>query len=206
MDVDEYRRKFTCTGVDHILDTFVPMVWNFNALHEGNLTIENEAVAVLGFNEPNHKEQSNMSGADAAILWKTIQQQSRGKPLVSPAAAPCGGNTCVGSVNHWFDEFFRHCNGCKVDYLATHIYNCNANKIMQYLKGLYDRYGKKIWLTEFACPYTKDPHRQLALLRNLLPQLEAAPYIYRYAESRDLHDKLFESPGCVATRLSLLSS
>lgn len=39
-------------------------------------------------------------------------------------------------------------------YLATHDYSCTPGVTLQYLKRLYDRYGYKIWLTEFSCGNT----------------------------------------------------
>ena len=46
--------------------------------------------------------------------------------------------------------------GCRIDYLATHDYDGNANHVMNKLEDLYHRYGKKIWLTEFAVCCTRD--------------------------------------------------
>ena len=42
-------------------------------------------------------------------------------------------------------------DGCKIDYIATHCYSCTPSKTLAYLKEIYDRYGKKVWLTEFSC-------------------------------------------------------
>ena len=178
MDINHYRSNPECVPFDALLNRYVPMVWSWYPGHSGTVRVPDHAEAILGFNEPNHKQQANLKAADAAVYWHNIEQQSKGKPLVSPSSAPCGNN-CNGDTIAWFDEFFRHCNGCRVDYLATHHYSCNADTTMHFLKSLYDRYGKKIWLTEFACPYSADPHRQLHYMRTLLPKLEASPYVYR---------------------------
>jgi hypothetical protein len=69
--------------------------------------------------------------------------------LVSPATA--------GNGIPWFDEFFGNCtkmygkSGCRISYLAAHCYSCEPSATMAYLKKLYDRYGYKVWLTEFSC-------------------------------------------------------
>ena len=68
-----------------------------------------------------------------------------------------------------------------MDYLATHGYWCDANILMQYLKDLYDRFHKKIWLTEFSCPKTHNPWQELHFMKQALPRLEAAHYVYRYS-------------------------
>ena len=44
---------------------------------------------------------------------------------------------------------------CRIDYLATHDYVGKENKVMNKLEDLYNRYGKKIWLTEFAMCCTR---------------------------------------------------
>ena len=139
------------------------------------------ADATLGFNEPNHKDQSNLPACEAALLWKTIEQKSGGKPLVSPSAAKCQGEKCLSNETEWFDNFLGNCSGCHVDYIAIHYYVCSADSMMAYLEYLFKRYGKKIWLTEFACPYTLYAKEQLIFMQDLLPKLEAADFIYRYS-------------------------
>ena len=37
---------------------------------------------------------------------------------------------------------------------ATHSYNNKAEWTINFVNGLYERYGKKIWLTEFAMSST----------------------------------------------------
>ena len=70
--------------------------------------------------------------------------------------APAGGST------GWFDPFFEACEalGCRIDYLATHDYPAdypgNVDEVMNRLELLHKRYGKKIWLTEFAVCCTRD--------------------------------------------------
>ena len=64
------------------------------------------------------------------------------------------------------------------------------------IQGLSRRYGgKPVWITEWACPkwiahvFTDNGHpaqycdeaRQLALVAQMLPQLDAADYVFRYS-------------------------
>lgn len=44
-------------------------------------------------------------------------------------------------------------------------------------------YGLPIWLNEFACPPYKDcpASNQLVFAKEVVPRLEALPYLYRYA-------------------------
>ncbi|XP_060555010.1 uncharacterized protein LOC132715913 [Ruditapes philippinarum] len=148
----------------------VPMLKQYH--NHTQLHIQTWGPYVLGFNEPNHKDQANMTPQQAADAWPLLEKNSHGAKLVSPATA--------GAKIGWYDSFFSLCHGCRVDYIAAHMYNCDANAIMSYLQRLYDRYHKQIWLTEFACPHSSDENQQLNLMKNLLPQLEAAPFVYRY--------------------------
>jgi len=179
-----YHDNQTCGNMDAITEAHVPMVWGWwhNSQHPFTLTLPSNTRALLGFNEPNHKEQSGLTPEKAALAWPEVEHHAVGIPLVSPAAAPCGSATkCIGNTIEWFDRFFNACSSCRVDFLATHLYSCNAQHTMSVLHDLYQRYHRKIWLTEFSCPHTHDAHRQLQYMKDILPRLEAADYIHRYA-------------------------
>ena len=162
---------------------FVPMIWGWWGQKLNSSSIPSDATTILGFNEPNHKSQSNLQPSQAVAGWKVIQATFPDKILVSPAAAPCGGSDCIpnyGQPIAWFDEFFKLCNGeCKVDYLATHYYYCNVDDAMEYLNSL-KKYNLKIWFTEFNCP-GGTPDQQKQFMNELLPKLEESDLIYKYA-------------------------
>ena len=86
----------------------VPMVWAWRS-SDHPIRIPHDAHYILGFNEPNFKAQANMTPQKAAAAWRELERESHGKPLVSPAAAPCGGSICVNGLNapEWFDQFFQ---------------------------------------------------------------------------------------------------
>ncbi|CAH1796932.1 unnamed protein product [Owenia fusiformis] len=158
----------------------VPMQWG--ALKGPIKNFPKDAKYFLGFNEPNHIAEANILPKDAARMWRDyIQDAVPGDvKLVSPSAAPCG--KCNMSPTKWFDEFFDECGrDCRVEYLATHIYSCNADQTMAYLEGLWQRYKKEIWVTEFACPYAKSTDIALEYMAKILPMLEDAKYIFRYS-------------------------
>jgi len=163
------QKDSNCKG-HNIPSGFVPMIWT-KKQHYPKLDGYD---TVLGFNEPNHSDQANMSPEDAAYHWKRFQAAYPDKKLVSPAAAPPG-------VTKWFDRFFKACQGCRVDYLATHLYSGNAAYDKKFLEDLYQRYGKKIWLTEFAKPSTFSSKDELNYMKEILPYLEASDHIYRYS-------------------------
>ena len=171
MDLTFYHDKVGqhCNGTTRLVHKHVPMVKKYN--NHTQLTIQTWGKYILGFNEPDHADQADMTAQEAADAWPLIEQNSHGAKLVSP--------TTAGPNFKWYDDFFRLCHGCRIDFIAAHMYRCDANEIMSYLQQLYNRYHKKIWLTEFACPQTHDVNKQLHLMKTLLPRLEAADYVYR---------------------------
>ena len=58
--------------------------------------------------------------------------------------------------------------GCRIDYLATHDYRGEADKVMQRLELLHQRYGRKIWLTEFAVCCTRDENVVLDFVKVIM--------------------------------------
>ena len=165
---------------------FVPMIWGAGTL-QMNLTNYSyfNAPALLGFNEPNHDSQSNMSPQESARLWPKVEHLAHKwniSRIGSPAAAPCGSGCNGGSPIEWFTHFFNNCTDCKVDFLATHYYGCEPGQLQSYLDSL-KVFNRSIWLTEFNCGCNpavplKD---QLRYMRQALTVLESDPAVERYS-------------------------
>eukprot|EP00484_Ammonia_sp_Unknown_P022682 CAMPEP_0197026840 /NCGR_PEP_ID=MMETSP1384-20130603/6853_1 /TAXON_ID=29189 /ORGANISM="Ammonia sp." /LENGTH=209 /DNA_ID=CAMNT_0042455585 /DNA_START=197 /DNA_END=826 /DNA_ORIENTATION=- len=190
---------------------FVPQIWGW---YNQTLTVHSVppgTKAILGFNEPNFKAQSNLQPADAVQGWKVIQSVFPNMTLVSPSASPCSGSQCIpnyGTQIEWFDEFFALCNGtCKVDYLAVHYYYCHPYDLLGSLQQLYDLYGLKIWLTEFNCP-GGNLTEQTQFMQQVIPLMEQQDWIVRYAwfmdrESTNAPEVLLNSNASKATLTKL---
>jgi len=169
---------------------FLPMHWGYY----GGEFVELNYSMVLGFNEPNHKGQANLSPQKAAQGWVKMQSSYPEKVLISPSAAP-GGNV---DTFQWFDQFFEECDklgGCRVDYIATHSYTGNVDWDMGLLWKLYGRYNRKIWLTEFALPNTNDENDVLKYMEKMLNRLEKADYVYRYSWFLAKYEKQYGDPN-----------
>ncbi|WAR28919.1 ASL1-like protein, partial [Mya arenaria] len=128
-------------------------------------TLTPGAKFVLGYNEPNHVDQANLTPKQAADFWPEVERVAAGLPLISPVTA--------GQNFPWLDEFFRLCHNCRVDYIGAHLYSCSADQVMHFLQQLHNRYHKKVWLTEFACPHSWDENAQLHLMQTLYAWFEA---------------------------------
>ncbi|XP_060594023.1 uncharacterized protein LOC132748429 [Ruditapes philippinarum] len=182
-------------------DTYVPMIWGYRSSWPARVREIDKTnnKFLLGFNEPNHQHQSDLTPAEAAAAWHLVEEAANGAKIVGPAAAECGAD-CNGQTIEWFDAFFdilcenETSSPCRMDYLATHVYSCSATQTMNFLQTLYQKYNLKIWLTEFACPNSDYPEEQLyEYMQPLLDMLEDADFIYKYAwymaRSNDTHGR-----------------
>ncbi|MDQ7909284.1 sigma-70 family RNA polymerase sigma factor [Phytohabitans sp. ZYX-F-186] len=131
---------------------FVPMIWGTKDVNDSALAAAKAAGPyLLAFNEPDMGGQADMSVEQALDLWPRLQ--ATGSKLSSPAVA-FGGADPGG----WLDRFMSGAKsrGYRVDFVALHWYGgdfdtSNAvDQLRRYLRAVYDRYGKPIWLTEFA--------------------------------------------------------
>jgi hypothetical protein len=158
---------------------FVPMYWCFsNASVPPGVNLS----YFMGFNEPNDIHSCNRSPAEVAAAWGAVMARFPDSRLVSPATAGFGVQ--------FFDQFFSNCSllygagGCRISALAAHDYDCNPQSTLDYLAFIADRYALPVWLTEFSCGDGKEDSpmsAQLSFMQLILPLLDAAPFVERYA-------------------------
>jgi hypothetical protein len=166
---------------------FVPMIWGADMVGQAVL-----GDTLLGFNEPDVADQANMTVDRALTLWAQMVAtgQRLGSPAVASNAAMAGG---------WLDRFMTGTreHGLRVDFVALHWYGSDftdaraaALDLCEYLASVYDRYGKPIWLTEYAlADFTRGVARatyptraqQKAFVDASVPMLDALPFVERYA-------------------------
>lgn len=200
-------------GVD-----FVPMAWN-HLFNEESMrayyTNHPEAKYLLGFNEPNFIDQANMTPSLAAAQWPVLEAiaDEFGLEIVGPAVNYCGNCVSEGGTTYtnpfdYLDDFFAACPDCRVDYIAVHNYMCYAEPLIDYLEE-FKKYGKKIWLTEFACgdQASITLSMQENLLLGALDYMDNDTMIYKYAwfigrtNGSDWNIDIFESEGGKLTEL-----
>jgi Glycosyl hydrolase catalytic core/F5/8 type C domain len=190
-----YSQSLSYAGVE-----YAPMIWGGKGWTNWSAsTVEPKIPAsstfLLGFNEPNFTSQSNLTPSTAAGLWPEVVQIATDKNLkiVSPAMNYCPSGGCttvpgtginVSDPTAWLDQFFAGCpGGCKVDAIAVHWYNCDLPSLQSYI-AKFAKYGKPIWLTEFACAYgggDTSAAGQLKYMNAAVPWLESAASVQRYA-------------------------
>ncbi|ATE56626.1 sigma-70 family RNA polymerase sigma factor [Actinosynnema pretiosum] len=130
---------------------FVPMIWGAKTVTPANLAaVKGQGGTLLGFNEPDLGEQSNMSVEQALDLWP--QLQATGMRLGSPAVA-YGGDKAGG----WLDRFMAGARqrGLRVDFITLHWYGSDfsaaaVGHLKNYLDAVHARYGLPVWVTEYS--------------------------------------------------------
>jgi hypothetical protein len=190
---------------------FVPMIWGARSVTVWRLRkARYESRILLGFNEPDLASQSNMTVSHALRLWPRLMHT--GMRLGSPAVA--GGGATPGG---WLARFMagaasRH---YRVNFITLHWYGQDfsttaaVSQLESYIRAVWARYHKPIWLTEFALwkfnpSVFPSPRQQAAFVRAATVMLQRLPYVQRYAwfalpaDSADGTVGLFR-PGAVAT-------
>ncbi|MGE9270127.1 MAG: glycoside hydrolase family protein [Verrucomicrobiales bacterium] len=171
---------------------FVPMVWGYWGRSERFLGLmetlreqgrQGEVEHLLGFNEPDGKEQSNLSVERALEAWP--QLMSTGLRLGSPGA--------VHADNEWMQAFMEGAKeqNLRVDFVTMHWYGGpNVESLITRIERVHQMYGKPIWITEFAVgdweattreEHRYTPERVLSFMKEVLPRLEALDCVERYS-------------------------
>ncbi|KPV73022.1 glycoside hydrolase family 128 protein [Rhodotorula graminis WP1] len=162
---------------------YIPMLWSDNAgdwFVNAQKAIDNGSKYLLAFNEPDLVGQADMTVAAVVAGWKKYMSPFKGKAkLVSPAVT--NGGAPLG--RDYLAAFFDACPTCleETDAIALHWYDAawNTGYFTNYLQEAHTRFGKPIWLTEFAGSGTVA--EQQAFFATVLPWMEKQPWIERYA-------------------------
>lgn len=155
---------------------FVPMAW-------GRKPVSLAATChLLLFNEPDGANQADLSVEEAVRLAAPLSLKAR--YVVSPSA--------VNALGGWFVHFDAAAEqaGIDLDYVAMHWYGGpSVRQFLRKVDAVHERYGKPIWITEFAvADWKARPGRNrysaaqtARFLEKVLPELERRPFVARYA-------------------------
>ena len=180
------RPAETPAGVD-----FTPMLWGNIADHNLETKLSKlkahvdsgEIKHLLTFNEPDQKEQSNMTVERVVELWPRLMEL--GVPLISPG--------CVHPDREWMNAFMEQVEqkNLRVDAIAMHSYGGpGVEHLVNRVSKVSQTFGRPVWITEFAvgdweatspAENRHSPARIAAFMRELLPALEDLKCLERYA-------------------------
>jgi len=168
-----------CAGIED-----VPMVYcwsDVGRIEEGLAQIGGDFGWLLGFNEPDIRQQCNLSPVEAARWWPRVEALARGRRMVSPAVVH----------PEWLRTFraeYARLYGRppRMDALAVHCYvntasGCQA--LAEEVIGYAREWGVgEVWVTEFSF-FTQEGGLGKAEqeARSFMEWMEAEPMIGRYA-------------------------
>jgi hypothetical protein len=104
---------------------------------------ETKSKILLGFNEPDHKAQANLTVDQVIALWPRLE--ATGMRLGSPAT--------ISPNSDWMNEFMTKAKklGLRVDFVTMHCYQWpKASSFFAKLDTLHDKWGLPVWVTEYA--------------------------------------------------------
>lgn len=178
---------------------FVPEKWGAGGLWNGIYSLA-DACHLLGYNEPDHSEQSNVSVEKAIEEWPLMMQT--GMRLGSPATTDF----------NWLYNFMNECRrrNYRVDYVVVHAYWGGLSAVEWYdkLKAVHQRTKRPIWIKEWnnganwthegwpssqADKYAK----QLRDITAIVNMLDTCSFIERYSIYNWVEDKrmMIDSSG-----------
>jgi hypothetical protein len=143
---------------------------------------------LLGYNEPDRKDQSNMKVEDAIASWPELL--GTGLRLGAPAVSDGG----LGWLYQFMDK--ADADGLRVDFVPVHYYRATsdpgdpraaADQLYRFLKGVHDRVKRPLWITEWnnGANWTTAPDpnnkQQAAALEAMIGMLDDTPFVERYA-------------------------
>ena len=157
---------------------YIPMSWNGNNIASGGqvdtyLSAHPECKYLLVMNEPNFLDQANKNIAEVVALWPQIEAmaQKHGVKIVGPALNWGTVNTAANPSDPivWLDGFFAQYRAnygkeAQLDAIAFHWYDYG---LVGGGTGFLDspsklpKYGKKVWVTEFANWHTTNDGAQM---------------------------------------------
>jgi hypothetical protein len=160
---------------------FVPMIWGSDNVAGALQGIAKAGYkTVLGFNEPNKSDQSNISVADAIALWPQ---------LTSAADIRVGSPAVSDDGRGWLEDFMQQVKskGLRVDFIDMHWYGWNAGSCTaSQFEGAVNwasQWGLPVWVTEWGCMGSSNPDEQTVLdfYNAAIKMLAKHPLVERYA-------------------------
>jgi hypothetical protein len=166
------------------------MLWGDNQISDFDKLVKgNYAKCVMGFNEPNQQGQSDMDAGHGAALWQQHidHLHDQGYRTISPAT------TSAPSGIQWMRDFFKACQGCRVDVVALHYYGTDADDMIQYIESFYNEFKKPIWVTEFACQNFSGGRQAtqdeiFAFMKKVTEWMDSTWYVEKYFAFGVMHD------------------
>lgn len=160
------------------------MIWGIGKNFAADLSAVQGTDSLLGFNEPDHKNQQSILTSSVVSVW----------PQLSASARRVGSPAAARALGPWMQDFYKQAekNNLKIDFIAVHWYGKpDAKRFLRFLQRVYESYKKPLWITEFAVADWEAARKGMKnrysvslvkeFMREVLPELEKLDYVERYA-------------------------
>lgn len=169
--------------------TFIPTLWNDDPWRmsawpsKAQAAIDAGADVLFSFNEPDlcYDGSACMSMNRSVTAYKSGMMPFAGKArLGAPAvtnAGPPGGL-------QYLEDFIGNCTGCQIDFINLHWYNnmYAYQYFKTYMTAAHNRFPNyPIYITEFGDDSNSGDAQTQEFLRQVIPWLDATPWIERYS-------------------------
>ncbi len=188
----DWGRSPQAKGRAWVNQEFVPEKWGRGGRRDWQrLANDTTFTHLLSYNEPDHKEQSNITVEQAIEEWP--RHLSTGLRLGSPATTDF----------RWLYSFIDSCDslGYRVDFVAIHAYWGGPGGALEvksvddwysHLRKVHERTGRPIWITEWnnGANWTREPwpddssartEKQRAFMADVLAMMDTCDFIERYS-------------------------
>lgn len=165
---------------------FWPMQWgSFNWTQRPSLSPEwrrnGEDIILMGYNEPDKVDQSNMPVSTAAGMWPRLEVL--GMPLLGPAVA---GHP---ATSPWIQDFMARVASeeLRVEYVGMHSYGGpDANSFINKITDAHNVWGRDVVVSEFSVVDWSNTNnwnddQVYNWFAEVLWRMEKLPYLSRYA-------------------------
>lgn len=167
---------------------FIPMIYRYGgdaaAVAAAGVAAKSRGTTeLLGFNEPEKKEQGNMTLEAALDAW----------PVLMETGLRLGSPSCVHPDKEWMIAFMDGVKkrSLRVDYVCVHSYGGpNPDSLVRRLEKVHQMFGRPLWITEFGVgdweaktpeQNRHKPETVLRFMEQVLPRLEKLDFVERYA-------------------------
>jgi hypothetical protein len=175
---------------------FIPMFWGYypeNFTSALKKVVRRRPVMILGFNEPDKVDQSNLPDHTALEAWSILQKvvdtneanEHRKIVLVSPS--------CSNPLGSWMTTFMEgtYTNDLRVDVVGVHYYGSpNVEAFQNRMQMIHERYGRRpLLITELGIADWEaksveqnrfKPASVLLFMQMVLPWMEEQDWILGY--------------------------
>jgi hypothetical protein len=142
--------------------------------------------AVMGFNEPDHSEQANLSPAAACSAWKEYMNPIASSHPDLTIIGPSVTNGPPPMGTDWLSRFHDACPDAVVHATNIHFYDIYEKATIDRFKAQVEKaaaiYGKPVWVTEFGLnPGSATQEQAASFLKEAMAYLDASDKVQGYS-------------------------